>query len=138
MTANLAILPQAAAIPIYHGRVCLITSRSGKRWLVPKGCMEPGKSTTDIALQEAWEEAGLIGTLDQQPIGCFEYEKAGQHYRVTVYLMHVRAVHDQWPERGWRARVWLSPDKAEARIDHAGLRLLLRQALAGAELAATA
>ena len=54
---------QAAAIPVRDGLVCLITSSNGRRWVMPKGMMEPGKSTGEIALQEAWEEAGIAPAL---------------------------------------------------------------------------
>ena len=46
---------QAAAIPVKDGQVCLVTSRSGKRWVIPKGCLEPGKTAGEIieaALQD--------------------------------------------------------------------------------------
>ena len=52
---------QAAALAIRRGRVCLITSRNGKRWVIPKGWIEPGQTAGETALQEAYEEAGLVG-----------------------------------------------------------------------------
>jgi len=56
--ANLpGLVRQAAAIPILCGQVCLVSSRSGKRWVIPKGCLEPGKTAAEIALLEAWEAA---------------------------------------------------------------------------------
>ena len=70
-------LQQAAAIPVRMGQVCLVTSRSGKRWVIPKGCLEPGKTAGEIALQEAWEEAGIVGVLQPDPVGSYLYDKAG-------------------------------------------------------------
>ena len=69
-------LPQAAAVPVRTGKVCLVTSSSGRRWVVPKGMMEPGKTASEIALQEAWEEAGLVGVLQPEPLGSYLYESA--------------------------------------------------------------
>jgi 8-oxo-dGTP pyrophosphatase MutT (NUDIX family) len=66
---------QAAVFPVCSGRVCLITSRSRKRCLFSKGCLEPGKTLSEIALQEAWEEAGLIGILQPEPVGSYLYEQ---------------------------------------------------------------
>src|ERR1700736_677932 len=83
---------QAAAIPIRGGQICLVTSRSGKRWVVPKGCIEPGQTAGETALQEAWEEAGLVGSLREQPVGSYQYEKCGIVCHVTVFLMHVTEV----------------------------------------------
>src|SRR5438552_861734 len=77
---------QAGAIPIRNSEICLITSSSGKRWVIPKGCLEPGKTVGDIALQEAWEEAGLRGTLRPQPVGSYLYKKYGDNYHVTVFI----------------------------------------------------
>jgi 8-oxo-dGTP pyrophosphatase MutT (NUDIX family) len=121
---------QAAAIPVSRGRVCLVTSRSGKRWVVPKGCLEPGKTAGQIALQEAWEEAGLLGALHREPIGSYLYEKFGNTYHVTVFFMDVTEAATDWPEYLERERVWLRPATALARVDNPGLRKLLRKVLA--------
>src|SRR5260370_878454 len=102
-------LQQAAAIPVRLGQVCLISSRSGKRWVVPKGCLEPGKTAGEIALQEAWEEAGLLGALHREPIGSYVYEKLGNTYHVTVFLMEVTESKSTWPESLERLRAWLRP-----------------------------
>src|SRR5437763_2998141 len=106
MVTTPGTLQQAAAIPVRMGQVCLVTSRSGKRWVVPKGCLEPGKSAAEIALQEAWEEAGLVGLLQPEPLGSYVYEKAGLLCHVIVYLMNVTGTADSYPESGLRERVW--------------------------------
>src|SRR5213083_106601 len=99
---------QAAAVPVRDGQVCLVTSRNGKRWVIPKGCLEPGKTSGEIALQEAWEEAGLVGLLQLDPIGSYLYEKDARSHHVLVYLLQVTQVAEVWPEGSWRARSWLS------------------------------
>lgn len=119
-------IPQAAAIPLRKGRICVVTSRSGRRWVVPKGCLEPGKTTGEIALQEAWEEAGLVGILDNQPVGSYIYEKFGAHHHVTVFVMHVTGETEEWPEHEERAKEWVTPSQAIGRIEDAGLRELVR------------
>src|SRR5207253_10632262 len=100
---------QAAALPLRRGRVCLITSRNAKRWIIPKGWIEPGQSAGETALQEAWEEAGLTGALQREPIGSYLYEKEGQRYHVTVFVMKVTSVEQDWPEREQRERSFVSP-----------------------------
>ena len=65
MRSSFNSIQQAAAVPISGRRICLVTSRRGKHWVVPKGCLEPGKTAGEIALQESWEEAGLVGILNQ-------------------------------------------------------------------------
>ena len=47
---------QAGALAVQDGRLCLVTSRRGKHWVIPKGCLEPGRSPEQSVLLEAWEE----------------------------------------------------------------------------------
>jgi 8-oxo-dGTP pyrophosphatase MutT (NUDIX family) len=123
------LLHQAAAIPLRNGQVGLVTSRSGKRWVVPKGCMEPGKTAGEVALMEAWEEAGVVGVLQPDPIGSYIYEKDGLTCHVLVFILHVTGAADSYPEVGLRERAWLSLSQALARIEDAGLRELVRGAV---------
>jgi 8-oxo-dGTP pyrophosphatase MutT (NUDIX family) len=123
-------LRQAAVIPIRAGRVCLVLSSSGKRWVVPKGRIERGQAAGETALQEAWEEAGLVGTLHHEPVGSYLYKKAGTICHVTVFVMHVIEAAQDWPERARRMRRWLRPARAQTRIEDASLRKLLTQVLA--------
>ena len=129
MAAFSTFIKQAAAIPVRAGRVCLVSSRSGKRWIVPKGCLEQNKTISQIALQEAWEEAGLVGILDEDPVGSYFYEKAGNTYQVTVFLMQVTEIAADWPEAGQRQRIWVAERQAHERVEPAGLREVLRRAL---------
>jgi 8-oxo-dGTP pyrophosphatase MutT (NUDIX family) len=121
---------QAAAIPIRDGHVCLVTSRSGKRWVIPKGCLEPGKTSGEIALQEAWEEAGLVGVLKTEPVGSYLYQKFDIKHFVTVFLLRVTDAIEDWPERDLRERVWLTPRQAVMRIEDPGLKAIIRDAFA--------
>ncbi len=119
---------QAAAVPIRDERVCLVTSSSGRRWVIPKGQIDPGHTAGEAALVEAWEEAGLVGALDADPLGTYAYEKMGRELHVLVYRMVVTDVREQWPEKGLRAREWFTLDDALDRIEEPGLRELLRLA----------
>ncbi len=130
MTIATGTMQQAAAIPLRGGQVCVVTSRNGKRWVVPKGCLEPGKTASEIALQEAWEEAGLVGLLQPDPVGSYLYEKNGITCHVLVFLLHVTEVRDQYPEMDFRERNWVSPLEAFARIEERGLREIVRAAVA--------
>jgi 8-oxo-dGTP pyrophosphatase MutT (NUDIX family) len=120
---------QAAAVPFQAGRVCLITSRRGRRWVIPKGCLEAHKTPAQIALQEAWEEAGLKGILSRAPVGTYRYEKWDRIYLVTVFVMQVTEVAVDWPEMELRQRRWLRPARALARIKEPELRRLLNRIL---------
>src|SRR5947209_2642685 len=108
---------QAAAIPFREdGRVCLITSRSGKRWVFPKGMIDPGHTPTEAALIEAWEEAGLVGTLDSILLGAYSYEKYDLDHHVMVFRMSVTETRDQWPEKSFRRREWVTLATAAERV----------------------
>ena len=116
---------QAAALPVLEGKICLVTSRNGSRWVIPKGCLEPGKTEVQIALQEAWEEAGLTGQPSKASIGSYAYRKWGEELSVTVYRLDVEEVADDWPERNLRQRIWLEPAKAIERLTEADLKALV-------------
>ncbi len=116
---------QAAVIAFRAGRICLITSSSGKHWLVPKGNLEPGSKLKQTALQEAWEEAGLVGTLNSEPVGKYQFEKLGRTHQVVVFRMTVTEVKREWPESNRRQRQWLHPSDALPLIDHAKLRKIV-------------
>jgi 8-oxo-dGTP pyrophosphatase MutT (NUDIX family) len=117
-------------LPVRAGRICLVTSRRGNHLVVPKGCLEPGRTAEQIAVQEAWEEAGLIGLLHSGPIGSYGYEKGGARFEVVLFLMDVTTVVKDWPESRRRSRHWLRPADAVARIRVRGLRKLIRKVLA--------
>ena len=117
---------QAAALPVRNGRIGLVTSSNGKRWVIPKGLIEPGQTAGEAALQEAWEEAGLTGTLEPEPLGSFLYDKWCGTCHVVVFLMHVSDVAQNWPEGDLRQRTWVSPAGALERIDDAGLADIVR------------
>ena len=120
---------QAAAIPVKDGAVCLITSSNGKRWVVPKGLIDPGHTAGETALVESWEEAGLVGVLRPEPVGSYLYSKYGHTYHVTVFLMQVTESRSEWPEKQVRQRNWLSVPQALERIEDAGLREVVRGAV---------
>jgi 8-oxo-dGTP pyrophosphatase MutT (NUDIX family) len=121
---------QAAAIAIRNNKVCLITSSNGKRWVIPKGLIDPGHTSAETALKEAWEEAGLVGVLSKDPIGSYLYSKLGATYHVVVYLMRVTDAAQDWPEKGIRQRIWVNVERALDQIEDVGLRELIEAATA--------
>ena len=129
MSDMIEAIRQAAALPMKKGRICLITSRNGRRLVIPKGWIELGQTAGETALQEAWEEAGLVGSLDREPIGSYLYEKEGRQYHVIVFVLRVTAVAQDWPERTFRERSWVSPDGFLERVDDAGLADIVRLTL---------
>src|SRR5262245_14100680 len=123
-------LNQAAAIPVRNNKICLVTSSNGKRWVIPKGLIDPGRSAAETALNEAWEEAGLVGALSKEPVGTYLYSKLERTYHVVVFILQVTEAAENWPERELRRRSWVSVDKALDQIEDEGLRELIESAAA--------
>jgi 8-oxo-dGTP pyrophosphatase MutT (NUDIX family) len=130
MADEFGFLRQAAAIPIKLNKICLVTSSNGKRWVIPKGLIDPGHTAAETALNEAWEEAGLVGTLTKEPVGSYLYTKLDNTYHVVVYLLQVTSAAQNWPERDMRRRIWVNLDKALDQIEDQGLRELIEAAAA--------
>lgn len=112
--------------------VLLITSLTTRRWIVPKGWPMDGRTLGEAAQQEAWEEAGVVGQLDPEAIGSFQYRKImKQGIPVTctcqVFRIDVDHLTDDWPEKGRRERRWLSLDDACELIEEEGLRTLIQE-----------
>jgi len=50
--------------------VMLLTSRETHRWVIPKGWPMKGRKPAEVASQEAYEEAGLVGrVVGKRPLG---------------------------------------------------------------------
>jgi 8-oxo-dGTP pyrophosphatase MutT (NUDIX family) len=126
---------QFAALPWRRApalEVMLITSRETKRWVIPKGWPMQGRSPAEAAAQEAFEEAGLNGRVDEDPMGVFHYDKglkAGGwlRCRVEVYPMQVEGQAASWPEQKQRQTRWFPAAVAAARVDEPELRDLIRK-----------
>ncbi len=83
------LITQAAALPIRNHKVCLVTTRSGKGLIIPKGNVPSGIHPAQLAAREAWEEAGLIGRVTKRPFGEYTFEKSDREHRVQVFVLAV-------------------------------------------------
>jgi 8-oxo-dGTP pyrophosphatase MutT (NUDIX family) len=95
----------------------LVTSRTSKHWLLPKGWPIPGKSGLESALQEAYEEAGIQAKGPKTPIGRYPFIKVLHDETELACTMWVYAVSDvseldDWPEREQRDRMWFTQAEA--------------------------
>ena len=122
--------PQSAALPYrLNGRgidVLLVTSSSGKRWVIPKGLIETGLSPAASAAKEALEEAGAEGRIAKRSIGSYTYEKWGGVCDVEVFPLAVKALYEEWDE-DHRKRKWVSLDEAVRRLDEKDLKRLVER-----------
>jgi 8-oxo-dGTP pyrophosphatase MutT (NUDIX family) len=107
-------------------QVMLLTSRETHRWVLPKGWPMKKRKPAEVASQEAYEEAGLIGEIvDKRPVGTFHYAKrlAKREVlcRVRVFLFRVERQLDDWPEKNWRETKWFDANEAASLVDEGGL-----------------
>ena len=115
---------QVAALPYRsHARgrdILLITSRRSGRWILPKGWPHHGTSLAQSAAREAYEEAGIHGTIWQHEIGRFITTKAMQDgsvsYPVAVFALKVEVELEVWPECADRRRQWFALAEASGII----------------------
>jgi len=79
----------------------LITSSSGNRWIFPKGRQEPDMTPHEVAVMEAVEEAGVLGTL-RQDLRTRCRMADGRH--LQLYAMKISKLLKSWPEENIRRR----------------------------------
>jgi 8-oxo-dGTP pyrophosphatase MutT (NUDIX family) len=127
---------QVAALPWRQGKtgveILLVTTRTTKRWVIPKGWPMEGKADYEAAAVEAFEEAGVKGHVSRDTYGHYGYLKISdkgkaRHVEVTVYLLQVQHELDQWPEREERERRWMRPEAAVDQTGEGGLIPLLKR-----------
>ncbi len=126
---------QVAAIPYRLNErgeieVMLVTSRTTRRFIVPKGWPMKGKSARKAATIEAQEEAGVLGKTLKEPAGTYTYWKrlSNRFVRVDVivYLLTVTEELANWQEAKRRQRAWLAPADAAMLIDEPDLSTLVK------------
>ena len=129
-----ALLHQVAALPYRMMsddlEVLLITSRDSGRWLIPKGWRMKNHSLSAAAAVEAFEEAGLRGTITKKPLGAYTYTKTIRNgviavCRVDVYAMAVKRQAKKYKEKGQRRLQWLRPEEAADYVAEPELAALI-------------
>jgi 8-oxo-dGTP pyrophosphatase MutT (NUDIX family) len=112
-------------------RVLLMTSRDTGRWILPKGNIGASEAAEKVAEKEAYEEAGVKGTIaSAMPIGTYTYLKklASGEARsavVEVYLLRVKKRFKKWPEKHERKLSWVSVEDAIKLVEEPGVIPLL-------------
>jgi phosphohistidine phosphatase len=119
---------QSAVIPFRQEpsglQVLMITTRKKRRWIVPKGIVEPDMSPGASAAKEAHEEAGIQGRVLPDALGTYHYEKWGGTCVVDVYAMEVERVLEHWPEE-FRSREWVDLGEAARRVRETALKRMI-------------
>lgn len=109
----------------------LVTTRQTQRWMIPKGWPIKGLKPRKSAAREAFEEAGIRGSVRAKSIGAFSYEKLLEDdngaviCKVRVFPLRVKRQLKVWPEAHERQARWFEPAGSAAVVEDAGLRQLI-------------
>ena len=113
-------------------QILVVTTRTTRRWIIPKGWPMTGRKPAQAAAQEAYEEAGVRGDISTKSIGAFTYEKLlnGEDgaipCEVRVFALLVKRQAKSWPEAAERELQWLTLDEAAAAVGDEGLQSLIQ------------
>jgi len=112
--------------------VMLLTSRETHRWVIPKGWPMKGRKPAEVASQEAYEEAGLVGRVaNKRPLGIFHYEKRLAKKailcEVRVFLFRVERQLGEWPEKSARETRWFAAEEAADLVEEGGLAEIIKR-----------
>jgi len=113
-------------------QVLVVTTRTTRRWIIPKGWPMKGLKPAQSAAREAYEETGVRGEISAKSIGTFRYDKqldggdSAIPCEVVVYPLLVKRQAKTWLEAKEREVLWLNRDEAAAIVGDDGLRFLIR------------
>jgi len=107
-----------------------VTSQTRRRWVLPKGNPKPDETPEDVCHREAFEEAGIAGTvLSDFPLTSVIGRKTDdgiEHIPVTYYPMLVQDEVKKWPEYQDRRRRWVSYTKFKKIVRDEDVRKIVR------------
>lgn len=111
-------------------QILMITSRTTRRWIIPKGWPMNNATPHQAAVTEAWEEAGVNGKIRGNTLGIYSYVKRDDGARtpcvVIVFAVKVRSLASDFPEKGQRKRKWVSRKRAAAMVAEPELAQMIK------------
>ena len=90
----------------------LLVSTKNNGWGVPKGNLMPELGKKKTALEEAYEEAGVLGEIDGDKKATIEHPD----WTLDLYPMKISKLLKKWPEMDWREREWVSLKKVKKKL----------------------
>src|SRR6476661_2362743 len=117
------------ALPLQVAAVCyrrrgssveflLVNTNGGGKWTFPKGDPESSLSHGQAAQREAWEEAGVRGTIEPRHFclyihskGVFWKPPGVREYVIKAFLLEVDMIEE--PQEDTRNPTWFSPEDAK-------------------------
>jgi 8-oxo-dGTP pyrophosphatase MutT (NUDIX family) len=104
-------------------QVLLITTRN-RNWGLPKGNLIKKIGARKTALQEAFEEAGILGRLGERG----KKYSPSREDSIFFWPMEVKKELNRWPEHRQRDRKWVTPSKARSMVKKKAARKALELA----------
>ncbi|KAF7947288.1 uncharacterized protein EAE97_004537 [Botrytis byssoidea] len=111
----------AGVVPLNAAKthVLLIQSTRRNAWVLPKGGWETDEECIQAAQREAWEEAGIVCTVDYDLGQITETRTAKQISKnapkalYQFFQVTVTSEETEWPERHKRNRKWATYSEAK-------------------------
>ncbi|CAN6575220.1 unnamed protein product [Malus baccata var. baccata] len=120
-------------------QVLMVSSPDRYDRVFPKGGWEDDETVLEAACREAFEEAGVKGTLRETPLGVWEFRSKSREEmcrlsmdggcRGYMFALEVTLELDAWPEQQNRDRKWLSIKEAFRVCRYEWMRKALEQFL---------
>lgn len=117
--------------------VLMISSPNRDDLVFPKGGWEDDETVLQAASREALEEAGIKGTLNEKPLGFWEFRsKSTQNIcsleggcKGYMFALEVTEELESWPEQNNRYRKWLKIEEAFRLCRYEWMRMALNEFL---------
>jgi len=98
----------------------LVRTRIG-HWTFPKGGVDGDATPADAAAREAYEEAGVKGSVEHLPFTCYRHRKPGnprsRRFVATVHAHLCEVKQLVRPLEDYRTPTWFRADKAKRRLE---------------------
>jgi len=113
----------------------LVAKHSGyKKWVLPKGLIDPGEKSEQTAVREVKEETGVAAKIIAkiQPAEKYIYTFNGEKiFKVVEYYL-MEYVAGNIADHDWEMEEveWLPFEEAKKRLDFSGQKKALEQAMA--------
>ena len=111
----------AGGLVVEAGQILLISTRSGRRWQLPKGHIEVGETPEQAAVREIREETGVTGRIVAALPGVeYWYVERGQariHKTVDYFLLdYIHGTTEDFDATEVSGASWFSWDEGISRL----------------------
>ncbi|MCK5697224.1 MAG: NUDIX hydrolase [Gammaproteobacteria bacterium] len=91
--------------------IMIVSSTSGKSWILPKGHPEDKLKHSQVAALESYEEAGIKGLIFNRKLGK-EFKQKKEALNLLIYPLLITKILNKWQEESIRKRQLVTINKA--------------------------